>query len=285
MLRGDTEIAKAEQKRREILQEKVRRLLPKDFDPEEVEAHFTGLPPRYFALHSTREIATDIGLIHQFMQLQILEGDRALEPVIRWHLDTDRGYASVRICTWDRSGLFSKVAGALTAAGLNIFSAQIFTRDDGIVLDTFFVTAARTGTLPEVSARQVFQKTILSVLVDGADVGKAIARASQNSPLWQAAGGERMPTKIRFDNRTLPESTIIDVEAEDRVGLLHAFSVALAELGLDLILAKVVTEKGAAIDSFYVTERRPGQEDPGKVEDPARQQEIIHRLKIAAGDA
>ncbi len=285
MLRGDTEIAKAEQKRREILQEKVRRLLPKDFDPEEVEAHFTGLPPRYFALHSTREIATDIGLIHQFMQLQILEGDRALEPVIRWHLDTDRGYASVRICTWDRSGLFSKVAGALTAAGLNIFSAQIFTRDDGIVLDTFFVTAARTGTLPEVSARQVFQKTILSVLVDGADVGKAIARASQNSPLWQAAGGERMPTKIRFDNRTLPKSTIIDVEAEDRVGLLHAFSVALAELGLDLILAKVVTEKGAAIDSFYVTERRPGQADPGKVEDPARQQEIINRLKIAAGDA
>ena len=284
LLRGDTEMAKAAQKRLEILRESVRRLLPKDFDAEEIDAHFAGLPPRYFALHGAREIATDVGLIHQFMQLQIEEGDRALEPVIRWHLDTDRGYASVRICTWDRAGLFSKVAGALTAAGLNIFSAQIFTRTDGIVLDTFSVTAARTGTLPEASARQLFQRTILSVLVDGTDVGKAIAKASQNSPLWQAAGGERMPTKIRFDNRTLPKSTIIDVEAEDRVGLLHAFSVALAELGLDLILAKVVTEKGAAIDSFYVTEPRPGQPEPGKVEDPARQQQIIQRLKIAAGD-
>lgn len=284
MLRGDTEIVKAERRKLEILRENVRRLLPKDFDPEEVEAHFSGLPPRYFALHSAREIATDIGLIHQFLQLQILEDDRALEPVIRWHIETERAYASVRICTWDRAGLFSKVAGALTAAGLNIFSAQIFTRTDGIVLDTFSVTAARTGTMPEESAREVFQRTILAVLVEGADVGKAIARVSQHDPLWQAAGGERMPTKIRFENRTSPKYTVIDVEAEDRVGLLHAFSVALAELGLDLILAKIVTDKGAAIDSFYVTEFKTGEKGPSKVEDPTRQREIIVRLKRAAGD-
>ena len=82
---------------------------------------------------------------------------------------------------------------------------------------------------------------------------------------------------MRFDNRTLPNRTIIDVEAEDRVGLLHAFSVALAELGLDLILAKIVTEKGAAIDSFYVTEV-----GGGKVEAAARQATITARLVAAA---
>ena len=36
MLRGDTEIVKAERRKLEILRENVRRLLPKDFDPEEL---------------------------------------------------------------------------------------------------------------------------------------------------------------------------------------------------------------------------------------------------------
>ncbi|MFM8359734.1 MAG: hypothetical protein ACKOET_14405, partial [Verrucomicrobiota bacterium] len=71
--------------------------------------------------------------------------------------------------------------------------------------------------------------------------------------------------------------TVIDIEAEDRVGLLHALSLALYELGLDIALARVVTEKGAALDTFYVTGA-----GGGPVADEAELQAITARLARAA---
>ena len=69
---------------------------------------------------------------------------------------------------------------------------------------------------------------------------------------------------------------MIDVEAEDHVGLLYFISQTLAELRLDIALAKISTEKGAAIDSFYVSES-----DGGKVLDPERQRQVERKLRAA----
>jgi [protein-PII] uridylyltransferase len=64
-----------------------------------------------------------------------------------------------------------------------------------------------------------------------------------------------MPTRIYFDNDTSANRTVLEIETEDRVGLLHVISEALTELNLDISLAKISTEKGAAIDTFYVCEQ------------------------------
>jgi [protein-PII] uridylyltransferase len=69
---------------------------------------------------------------------------------------------------------------------------------------------------------------------------------------------------------------VIDVETADRVGLLYTLSRTLSELQLDIASAKIRTEIGAAMDSFYVR-----QVGVGKITDPERLQTIERRLRDA----
>lgn len=277
LLAGGTEFIRAEEKQRELLMEEVNRLADGHMNREELEAHFATLPPRYFQIHTVREIFEDLLVAHRFMRLQISEEDSPLTPVVNWHNEPDRGYNAVKVCTWDRAGLFTKIAGSFSASGLNILSAQIFTRTDGIVLDEFFVTDAKSGNLADRSQRDEFEKLLNRVLTDEAmDFHPLIARHKVVRPLYQAYTGEQMPTSIRFDNEASEARTLIEIETEDRVGLLYAISEVLAEFSLDLSAAKILTEKGAAIDSFYVREL-----DGRKVAAPERQKAIERKLQQA----
>ena len=201
------------------------------------------------------------------MHQLILEDDRALSPVTAWLDEPDRGYNLVKICTWDRAGLFSKIAGSFSAAGLNILGAQIFTRTDGIALDTFFVNDGRTGNLATREQHDKFAELLEKVLTgEEVDLPALIARQITARPAYQAYAGERMDTQIHFDNEASETRTLIEIETEDRLGLLYAISQTFAELALDISAARIVTERGAAIDSFYVCEL-----DGGKIVSAERQ--------------
>lgn len=277
LLTGGTEFLRAEEKQRELLQDEVGRLAGDRFTGDEVEAHFAGLPPRYFQIHPAAEILNDLDLAHTFIRLQVSENDNLLAPVVDWHNDPDRGCNTVKICTWDRAGLFGKITGSFSAAGLNILSAQIFTRADGIALDTFQVTDARTGNLADREQREEFQKVLNKILAGhDADVKALIARHKITRPLYQAYTGEKIPTLLHFDNDASETRTVIEIETEDRVGLLYAISETLATLDLDISAAKICTEKGAAIDNFYVHEK-----GGLKILTPERQKKIESKLRQA----
>jgi [protein-PII] uridylyltransferase len=277
VLSGGTEFIRAEKVLHELLAEEVRRSLPGRITEEELHAHFGTLPSRYFQIHTTPEIIRDLVLVHRFLHLQLAEEQNALEPVVDWHNEPDRGYTVVKICTWDRAGLFSHLTGSLSAAGINILSAQIFTRSDAIVLDTFFVTDAKTGALVSREERERFETLLGRVLTgETVDFTELISREPAVRGLYLSYEGERMPTQIHFDNEASESRTAIEVETEDRLGLLHAITQALAEVELNITAAKIVTEKGAAVDTFYVTE--PGG---GKILDAGRQEFIGRKLRDA----
>ena len=277
VLEGGGDFVRVEERQRELLADETRRLLPRTFSTEEVDAHFATLPPHYFLIHPAKDIVADLMLAHRFMHHQLAEEDKALEPVLSWHNEPDRGYTACKVCTWDRAGLFSKLTGSFAAAGMNILSAQVFTRTDGIVLDTFYVIDARSGELVSREGRDQFEALLLKVLTEGTvDFRAIIARQKTARPLYQSLEGERIPTRIQFDNDTSENRTVIDFETEDRLGLLYVISQALSELEVDISLAKISTEKGAAIDSFYVSEM-----EGGKIVEPDRQEAIEAHLRAA----
>jgi [protein-PII] uridylyltransferase len=278
-LTGTEEFQVAEARQRELLLEEVMRLAPRTFDPDEIQGHFNSVPPRYCQINDATEILRDVTQVHRFIRLQLADNEvNALTPIITWQNLPDRGYTSVTVCTWDRDRLFSNITGCLTAAGLNILSAEILTRTDGVILDTFCVTDARSGLLANRDERDKFESLMQKVLTGApVDLPALIAKTKPASSYFQAVGGEHIPTLLQLDNRTSDARTIIDLQAEDRVGLLYDISRALADLNINLLLAKILTEKGAAIDTFYVTER-----SGAKVLAPERQETIKKRLLRAA---
>ena len=108
------------------------------------------------------------------------------------------------------------------------------------------------------------------------DFPALIGRQKITRPLYQAYTGEHLPTQIRLDNDASDARTVIEIETEDRLGLLYTISQVLTELALDISAAKICTERGAAIDSFYVREL-----SGGKVLEPERQRAIESQLRQA----
>jgi [protein-PII] uridylyltransferase len=277
VLIGGTTFRRAEQRERELLRDQVAETLPKSFGSDELHAHFTHLPGRYFQIHDPREIAGDLALTHRFMHHQLTEEEKALEPVISWHNEPDRGYTVLKVCTWDRLGLFSKICGSLSAAGINILGSQSFTRADGIALDTFFVTDAAGGTVVTRDERERFEEIVRKTFTNQpVNFGALIAKQKAARPLYQSHEGERIPTRIHVDNDSSDARTVIEVETEDRIGLLYTISQAFAESGVDISVAKILTEKGGAIDTFYVTDQ-----GKNKITDPAQLRALQQRLRDA----
>jgi [protein-PII] uridylyltransferase len=81
-------------------------------------------------------------------------------------------------------------------------------------------------------------------------------------------------TEIRIHDDST-HATIVEVSTRDRVGVLYKITQTLADLGLDISLAKVSTEGEKVADVFYVT--RGGR----RITDDADRAALVARLRVA----
>ncbi len=272
--RRDPKAVRVEERQRDEIEAETIKVLDEGIPLEEIEAHFDNLPARYFRAVPVNEIVGDIRLVHEFFEQQILYADRMLKPSITWERDLNRGCSSVGVCTWDRPGVFSRVTGVFAECGFNILSAQIFTREDSIIIDRFLLTDARTGGLPDSGLRKIFSERLEEALKSETDLDLDFAELPESAVEYTSLSGERIATQIFFDNRASDEFTVLDLEAEDHIGLLYAVTHTLNTLGLSIELARINTAKGGVSDSFYLVD-----EKGLKIEDKPRQQFVESMIR------
>jgi [protein-PII] uridylyltransferase len=238
---------------REGLHQSIARRMAKDFG-EEIEVHFHSMPDRYFQAHRLNEIIGHIRLFRSFLEARSKDSALALSAAIKWHTKPDQGHSECWICTWDRTGLVAKIAGSFATASINILSADAYTRSDSLMLGIFRV--CNTDFRPVSDERDIEQ--VESVLQDALEVsefdfGPLLAKARRKMAYYLPTGYE-FPTKLAISNDIHPQYTVIDLQTADRLGLLYDVLRCLSQAGINIALSRIATEKGAAFDSFYVTD-------------------------------
>jgi [protein-PII] uridylyltransferase len=223
-------------------------------DPAAFELRLATFPPHYLIATRPEQIADDLNVVAQIDACEI-------ETSVRGIADAQTNAAEYRIITRDRAGseLFSRIAGALTAKGLQILSANICTTADGIVIDRFrVIDGDHAPTVPEFRLREV-ESAIDNVVHGAQSVEELFRRHRRYIPRADTLLLFREPTRVVIDSSFSEKFTIIDVFAHDRRGLLYAIAAMLRALNLSVTLAKVSTHVDQALDVFYVTDSQGGK--------------------------
>jgi [protein-PII] uridylyltransferase len=179
------------------------------------------------------------------------------------------GTYALTIVAADRAGLLSMIAGALSLAGLSILTAQVFTTEDGVAVDVFEVEGAFEAEVGEERWRE-FRGTLRRAIEGRLSLAYRVGEKRKHYPPPR----HDVPVRVAVDNDASDFFTVIEVGAPDRIGLLFDVTSALAELQLDVHLAKVATYGERVVDAFYVRD-----ELGRKVDDPERMAELERALE------
>ena len=210
---------------------------------EAFEAHVQQLPARYLAAYDLARIERHLALVGRLAA-------EARPVAVEFVEHADR--TELVICTRDQRHLLATICGVLSVNDIDILRADVQTRDDEVVLDTFQVTDVDgTPALPPWKQERVADR-LAQVIGGQVEVGVLFERYSAH---WsrRMERPAREPTVV-FENQVSDRYTVIDVEAQDAVGLLYAITHTLGELGLDIHMAIINTVADRATDAFYVVD-------------------------------
>jgi [protein-PII] uridylyltransferase len=242
-----------------------------DFGSDVVGQHLDLMPIRYLLTTSGSKVAH---------HLRLIERVRRGEPVaVHWTPFPLAGYSEVLVCAPGAPGRFTSVVGTLTAHGINILSAQLFSRADGVMIRAFQVSDGRGAAPQDEALWHRFGQDLRGVILGQLGVRELIKTLRRDLLAKPMPRAHEIQTRVEFDNVVSDRSTVIDIRAQDRLGLLYVIASTLSGLDVDVTLAKIATEVDQAVDVFYVTEK-----DGRKVTERERMETIRHALVHAIAE-
>ena len=236
---------------RKALRSEVTSIMREDYHAE-IRQHFDRTPAAAFAYREASDIVTQIRTVRHFL-LAEEEGNAPNAFCIKWIDHPDKGYSELILASRDRPLLLEKLCCALASEQINILSADLFTRTDDIVLNIFRVCTTNFGPISAPSTRSRFNDTFTKILESGNYEPEKYLKRKANFLKPRTETGLSVPVRAYVSNDLHPTCTTVEIQALDRIGLLHDLFHTINEAGLDTAHARICTEKGVAMDTLYIT--------------------------------
>jgi [protein-PII] uridylyltransferase len=206
-----------------------------------IEAYFAIMPRRYFVSHTARQIARHARLVFSFTS------ELVIATSVR---EVGGGFSTFTLYARDQHGLYGKVAGCLTAHGINILASQVYTTREGMALEVYRVSTPSGDTQERRAAWARLDQTLKDVLTGRRDLELTLQHLRQ--PIGRRIIPSRRPATVSISNEVSDFYTVIDLSANDRMGLLYDLTRTIAAHGLEIFLSRASTILDQVADTFYV---------------------------------
>jgi len=207
-----------------------------------VDNFWQQLHPNYFISHEAQAIA--------WHTKTIALKSAADFPVVAAKYNSKSGGTEILIYTPQKENLFVVLTSALALLGLSIVQARIHTTTHGFSLDTFVVFNRNDKPVKRDDDLEILQNKIREHLL-------AETRSSGNRQAILPRQLKQFPieTKVSFSLAPNKKTTIMEVRAQDRPGLLSLVADSLLHCKAVTLAANISTYGERAEDIFFIVNR------------------------------
>ena len=232
---GDDLIADTDLRRNDLNNQR-----PKDISQQELTAFLEGYPQRYLRLvdpsHVYEHVRLSRNLKSTEVQASLTKTDAA------WQLST---------IAVDQPGLFANICGVLSYFGMDIVRGQAMANENGIVLDLFQFEDREDYLRLNTTAGQELTDVLGDVVAGKIDITAKLEGRKRGRTHKHPR--EDLEPVIRFNNHYSRRFTVMELVAENALGLLHQISQSISSQHCDIELVLISTQGVQALDVFHLT--------------------------------
>lgn len=220
------------------------------------------LPPSYLTSTPVADMADEIRLL--------AAGAKPGHMHSRLAVGSEPEQSILTVCVADRPGTLARIAGVLALNRIDVLDANAYTTTDGLALTRVTVVT------PSAAAAE----NCLADL-EAAFSGHLAVEARMHSKVSDYRSGVRIVPDIRILHDASMASTVVEVRGPNELGLLYAITAGLADLDLDIHVAKIDTLGDRVVDVFYVRSQWGSKLSAGQTKEVPRA--ILHRVQNLFG--
>ncbi len=193
-------------------------------------------------------------------------------PFIDIYHNKDKDLLEILTLYHNYPGIFNKIVGILSLSNFNIVSGEIYTNLNGTIIDIFEVKPIFQHEFPE-ELFPVIENNMEKYLNEKSCSNDFEKELNRKILSYRKKNIYNIVPIIKFNNSDNGFFTILEIIAEDFVGLLYKITKILSKRGLEIHSSKITTQGVKAIDTFYITDM-----DGYKIIDKALQEKLTFEI-------